>query len=147
MVWFGKIRGSLFPFHDKYAVYTYVNNLQKRLVVFARDTLQITNELCRNSDYIDVCKQLNRAATSVGANYAEAQGAGYRKDFQHKVRIALKEMHESNYWIELLNQMEPNHKGLIILADESNQLVRILSTIAIKNQKTLENKHKQRKDL
>ena len=43
-----------------------------------------------------------RAATSVGANVREAQFAESRKDFQHKLKIAEKEMNEFYYWMGLL---------------------------------------------
>ena len=43
-----------------------------------------------------------KSATSVGANYEEAQGAASMADFACKLRIALKELRESNYWLRLI---------------------------------------------
>jgi four helix bundle protein len=47
-------------------------------------------------------KQYLRAATSIGANVEEAQGAESRPDFIHKYGIAQKEARESLYWLRLL---------------------------------------------
>lgn len=46
--------------------------------------------------------QLLRAASSIGANIYEAKYAQSNADFIHKMEIALKECHETEYWIELL---------------------------------------------
>ena len=43
--------------------------------------------------------QLARAATSIGANIHEANYAESGDDFVHKMRIALKECHETEYWL------------------------------------------------
>ena len=43
--------------------------------------------------------QLLRAGTSVGANIAEARYANGTKDFVHKLRIALKEINEVEFWL------------------------------------------------
>ena len=44
-----------------------------------------------------------RAATSVAANYAEASVPEFRKDFAHKMSIALKELVESRMWIRIIS--------------------------------------------
>ena len=46
--------------------------------------------------------QLERSATSVGANIREANYAHGKADFVAKLQIALKECYETEYWIELL---------------------------------------------
>ena len=46
--------------------------------------------------------QLLRAGTSVGANIAEARYANGTKDFVHKLRIALKEINEVEFWLDSL---------------------------------------------
>ena len=52
----------------------------------------------------NICNQLLRAGTSIGANNAEATNAVSRQDFRAKSYIALKEARESLYWIELLHR-------------------------------------------
>lgn len=63
-------------------------------------------KLCRylkakHTEYI-LSKQVLRSGTAVGALLREAQFAESRKDFSHKLCIALKEANETEYWLELL---------------------------------------------
>ena len=50
----------------------------------------------------NLCNQLLRAGTSIGANNSEATNAISKADYKSKSYIALKEARESLYWIELL---------------------------------------------
>ena len=52
--------------------------------------------------HYSLVNQLERSATSIGANLHEAKYAQSRADFIHKLEIALKESSETEYWIELL---------------------------------------------
>ncbi|MDD6034056.1 MAG: four helix bundle protein [Oscillospiraceae bacterium] len=52
------------------------------------------------------CNQLERSATSIGANIHEANYAYSRSDFAAKLQIALKECYETEYWLELFVRSE-----------------------------------------
>jgi four helix bundle protein len=52
----------------------------------------------------NLCNQLLRAGTSIGANNAEASSAISKADFKSKSYIALKEARESLYWLDLLHR-------------------------------------------
>ena len=52
----------------------------------------------------NLCNQLLRAGTSIGANNAEATNAISKADFKSKSFIVLKEARESLYWIDLLHR-------------------------------------------
>lgn len=52
----------------------------------------------------NLCNQLLRSGTSIGANNAEATNAVSKMDYRSKSYIALKEARESLYWIELLHR-------------------------------------------
>ena len=75
----------------------------------------------------NLCNQLLRAGTSIGANNAEACNAVSRQDFRSKSYIALKEARESLYWIELLkrNNYIDERQCQSIYAD-CEELVKIL---------------------
>ena len=45
--------------------------------------------------------QLERSATSIGANIHEANYAQSKADFVAKLQISLKECYETEYWLEL----------------------------------------------
>ena len=74
--------------------------------------------------------QLLRSATSIGANYREANRAESRRDFVHKIAIVEKEAAESLYWIELFEEaMIGDLDQRTLLFDECNQLVAIFTRI------------------
>lgn len=75
----------------------------------------------------NLCNQLLRAGTSIGANNAEACNAVSKQDFRSKSYIALKEARESLYWIELLkrNDYIDERQYQSIYAD-CEELVKIL---------------------
>ena len=52
----------------------------------------------------NICNQIMRAGTSVGANNSEATSAISKADYKSKSYIALKEARESLYWINLLHR-------------------------------------------
>jgi len=60
--------------------------------------------------------QLARAATSIGANIHEAAYAESSTDFVHKMKIALKECYETEYWLMVLGESCPE------LREESSSL-------------------------
>ena len=77
----------------------------------------------------NLCNQLLRSGTSIGANNAEACNAISKADFKSKSFIALKEARESLYWIDLLhrNNYIDDKQYNSIYAD-CEELVKILVT-------------------
>ncbi len=62
-------------------------------------------KLCENTKgHYSLTNQLERAATSIGANVHEANYAQSKADFIYKLQIALKECYESEYWLELFEK-------------------------------------------
>ena len=49
-----------------------------------------------------IAGQLVRSGTSPASNYGEAQSAESRKDFIHKMKIALKELRETRVWLRII---------------------------------------------
>ena len=61
-----------------------------------------TIRLCETiKGHYSLVNQLERSATSIGANIREANYAHGKADFISKLQIALKECYETEYWIEL----------------------------------------------
>ena len=64
-------------------------------------------KLCEQiKGHYSLVNQLERSATSIGANIREANYAHSRSDFIAKMQIALKECYETEYWLELLQRAE-----------------------------------------
>jgi four helix bundle protein len=82
-------------------------------------------------------KQLLRSGTSVGANYREAHRARSRAEFAAKCGDSLREIEESAYWLELLEEsgIVPATK-LQDLRTEANELTAIFVTIVTKSKKS-----------
>lgn len=53
-----------------------------------------------------IARQLLRSGTSIGANIHEAQNAESKADFIHQVKLAVKELEETKYWITLCKETE-----------------------------------------
>ena len=75
-------------------------------------------------------KQLLRSGTSVGANYREGHRGRSKAEFIAKLGDSLRELEESAYWLELLEEANifPVER-LVELMDETNQLTAIFVTI------------------
>ena len=75
----------------------------------------------------NLCNQLLRAGTSIGANNAEACNAISKADFKSKSFIALKEARESLYWIDLLHRNGYlDDKQYESIYNDAEELVKIL---------------------
>lgn len=87
----------------------------------------------------NLCNQLLRSGTSIGANNAEATNAVSKTDYRAKSFIALKEARESLYWIELLyrNKYIDDNQYRSIFND-CEELVKILVTRCKKINEDLE---------
>ena len=72
--------------------------------------------------------QVLRSGTSVGANYREAARARSKPEFVSKIGDCLKEIEETEYWLELLVESECVSARLMTsLLDETCQLNAILT--------------------
>ncbi|PIR73901.1 MAG: four helix bundle protein [Candidatus Moranbacteria bacterium CG10_big_fil_rev_8_21_14_0_10_35_21] len=68
-------------------------------------------KLIKSNDIIrPLVGQLVRSATSVGANYMEANQASSKKDFKNKIRISQKEANESKHWLRMIAIADQNNK-------------------------------------
>ena len=82
-------------------------------------------------------KQYLRAASSIGANVAEAQAGETRADFIHKLGIAQKEARESLFWLCLLAESQLVGKArLRSLIQETQELIAVITAILVSTQRT-----------
>ncbi|MBQ3109971.1 MAG: four helix bundle protein [Clostridia bacterium] len=56
--------------------------------------------------HYSIINQLERCATSIGANIREAKYAQSKPDFVSKLQISLKECYETEYWLELMHRAD-----------------------------------------
>ena len=89
----------------------------------------------------NICNQLLRSGTSIGANNAEATNAISKTDYRSKSFIALKEARESLYWIYLLHRNEYiDDKQYNSIYSDCEELVKILVTRCKKINEEIEKK-------
>ncbi len=67
-------------------------------------SLKVINYLGSVERHRSIVNQLERSATSIGANIHEANYAQSKADFVAKLQIALKECYESEYWLVLFER-------------------------------------------
>lgn len=108
------------------------NDLLNRTFLFGVLIIRFLRTLPDTSDLKAIKYQLIKAATSIGANYEEAQAGSSKADFTNKVNIALKEARETNYWLRMLAELEEESVALLPMIKESNEIKNILGTI-VKN--------------
>lgn len=85
--------------------------------------------------------QVLRSGTSVGANYREAHRSRSTAEFLAKVGDCLKELDETEYWLELLTESGTVAAAkLSALRDECHQLLAIFTTIAKKTKAGMKEK-------
>jgi four helix bundle protein len=77
-------------------------DLELRTKRFASAVIKFSSSLPRARELDILARQLVRAATSIGANYREANRGVSRADFANKIGTVQKEAAETQYWLELL---------------------------------------------
>lgn len=112
---------------------TKLYNLEERTLEFSKKIIYLVQTLPKNSINFTLIDQLIRSATSIGANYREANETDTKKDFRNRIRIAKKEAKETKYWLELILEANPSIENEIrYLINEANELMKILASIFVK---------------
>lgn len=111
------------------------NDLGDRLFEFAVRVIEFLKTLPYSPENKTIRTQLSKSACSSGANYEESQSGSSKADFVNKVRISLREMRESNYWLRIIKRTvnEVNISDLEYLIKESTELKSILGSIVQKS--------------
>ncbi|MEK7449807.1 MAG: four helix bundle protein [Planctomycetota bacterium] len=105
------------------------NDLSDRFLDFAAEIIKLVVGLNKTAVERYIAGQLTRSGTSPGANYEEACGAESRADFIHKLRIVLKELRESLYWLRVIkkaNIITDTYPEFPALLEETKELTKII---------------------
>ena len=80
------------------------NAIKTKSQAFAIRIVKLVKYLVKNTSYPEqpICTQILKSGTSIGANVREAEHAESTEDFIHKLKIALKEANETEYWLEII---------------------------------------------
>jgi len=115
-------------------------DLIERTARFGENIIDFVSTLPKNEINRPLVNQVVRAATSIGANYMEADGAVSKKDFENKIGICRKESKESMHWLRMIARANPNKKeNCRKFYKEAQEFVWIFSSI-INSSKNKQNK-------
>jgi len=105
-------------------------DLEERTSVFGERIINFCQKTRITLIVEPLIKQLIRSATSIGANYMEANGSNSKKDFKNKISICKKEAKETTYWLRMLANSLPDKKEeLRIYWTEARELSLIFAAI------------------
>ncbi len=105
-------------------------DLEERTAKFGEGVIELCMGIKQDAIVRPLISQLVRSATSVGANYMEANGASSRKDFRNKIHICKKEAQETKHWLRMLAKALPQNLVVIrTLWKECQELTMIFQKI------------------
>src|SRR3989344_3374343 len=88
-------------------------DLEERTAKFGETVIKFCRTLKQDAISRPIISQLVRSATSVGANYMEANGASSKRDFTNKIFLCKKESQETKHWLRMLTTCFPEEKEQI----------------------------------
>ena len=113
-------------------------DLEERTAKFGESIIEFCIKAKQDAINKPIINQLIRSATSIGANYMEANGASSKRDFQNKIFICKKEAQETKHWLRMMAKCVPEKKEeLRKLWSETQELTLIFQKIT----STLKNDH------
>ena len=97
---------------------------------FALRIIRLYKYLCAEKQEFVLSKQILRSGTSVGANIKEAIRGQSKRDFYAKMNIALKEISETEYWLELLHESDYiEAESFESIYNDCQEIIKILVSI------------------
>lgn len=108
-------------------------DLEERTAKFGEEVIAFAKKVPKNTITLPLTSQLVRAATSVGANYCEADDAESNHDFKHKIGIVKKEARETKHWLRMIVVANPELRDeAAALWQEAKELHLIFNAITNK---------------
>lgn len=106
------------------------NIIMQKSFAFAVRIMKLQRYLSQEKKEFIASRQIAKCGTSIGANVAEAQRAQSTADFVSKLKIALKEANEAQYWLRLLHETEYlTDKEFTSLHKDLLEILKILTAI------------------
>ena len=106
------------------------NIIMRKSFAFSVRIMNLHKYLSKKKGEYIVSRQICKSGTSIGANVAEAQRAQSTADFVSKMKIALKEANETQYWLRLLHETDYlSNEEFKSLYKDLLEILRILTAI------------------
>ena len=106
------------------------NVIMEKSFAFSVRIVNLQKYLTEHQKEYVISRQICKSGTSIGANVAEAQRAQSTADFVSKMKIALKEANETQYWLQLLYETKYlSHKEFDSIHGDLIEILKILTAI------------------
>ena len=106
------------------------NIIMRKSFAFSVRIVNLQKYLTEQKKEYIISRQVYKSGTSIGANVAEAQRAQSTADFVSKMKIALKEANETQYWLQLLRETKHiSEKEFESIHGDLVEILKILTAI------------------
>jgi len=85
-------------------------DLEERTARFGETVIAFARSLPVGPVTEPLLRQLVSSATSVGANYCEADDAGSKKEFRYRISLCKRESRETKHWLRMMAAAVPAKK-------------------------------------
>ncbi|MFN8310003.1 MAG: four helix bundle protein [Chitinophagales bacterium] len=114
------------------------NVVVQKTFLFALAIIEFTEHLEAAKKFV-IANQILRSGTSIGANVREAQNASSKRDFLNRMKIALREAEETEYWLLLCKESKNYPKAPNLFEDLKTILKLINKIVQTTNASIIEN--------
>jgi four helix bundle protein len=104
-------------------------DLVERTAVFGESMIDFLKTVEKHEITRPLINQCIRSATSIGANYMEADCAESKKDFRHKIGICKKESKETMHWMRMIARATGKEAECRVLWKEAQEFTFIFAAI------------------
>ncbi|HPA25509.1 MAG TPA: four helix bundle protein [bacterium] len=105
-------------------------DLEERTAKFGEQIILFCRALQKDEIAKSLINQLIRSATSIGANYMEANHGSSKKDFSNKISLCLKESNETKHWLRMIaTAIDEEKEKCRFFGKEAHELTLIFATI------------------
>lgn len=111
----------------------FAKKLEYRTRQFGISIIKLSSSLPNSIEGKVIRNQITKSGTSIGANYREANRSRSKKDFKNKIKISESEASETEYWLEIINDLKwVELISLNPIIKESKELLALFTSIANK---------------
>jgi four helix bundle protein len=108
----------------------FANELENRTQQFAFRILELSGKLPNSPEGKVIRNQLSKSASSIGANYREANRSRSKADFLNKIKICESESSETVYWLSIVSDLKwVDTNEIYSCYNEANEILALFTSI------------------
>ena len=112
----------------------FAKDLEKRTLKFTVQIIRLSIRLPKTPAGMVIRNQITKSASSIGANYREANRSRSKADFKNKIKICESEASETQYWLEVITEAQWLSKDEIEPEyNECSELLALVTTMGKSN--------------